>query len=102
MAGFVHRAVIGGKDGSGGTALVEMYDVDPGADSQFGNVSTLGLVGTEDDALIGGFVVGGPGSARVVVRAIGPSLKTLGVQNAIEDPTLAVHDSNGNVTGNDD
>ncbi len=94
--------MIGGKDGSVGTALVEVYDVDPVADSQFGNVSTLGFVGAGDDALIGGFVVAGPGSAKVVVRAIGPSLVTSGVLNAIDDPTLEVHDSNGNVTGNDD
>jgi pectin methylesterase-like acyl-CoA thioesterase len=97
-----YTAVIAGKDGSAGTALVEMYDVDPVADSQFGNVSTLGFVGTGDDALVGGFVVGGPGLASVVVRAVGPSLTTFGVQNVIEDPTLAVHDSNGNVTVNDD
>lgn len=97
-----YTAVIAGKDGSAGTALVEMYDVDPVADSQLGNVSTLGFVGTGDDALVGGFVVGGPGAAKVVVRAIGPSLKSFGVENALEDPSLAVHDSNGNVTGNDD
>lgn len=96
-----YTALIGGKDGSTGTALVEMYDVDPGADSQFGNVSTLGFVGTGNDALIGGFVVSGPGLARLVIRAIGPSLATSGVLNAIEDPTLSVHDSNGNVSSND-
>lgn len=96
-----YTAVIRGKDGSPGTALVEMYDVDPGADSQFGNISTLGFVGREDDALIGGFVVAGPGAARVVIRALGPSLATAGVLNAIQDPTLSVHDSNGSVTGND-
>jgi hypothetical protein len=97
-----YTAVIGGKNGSVGTALVEMYDADLVADSQFANVSTLGFVGMGDDALIGGFVVGGPGAANVVVRAIGPSLTSSGVQDAIEDPTLAVHDSNGNVTSTDD
>src|SRR5688572_25104604 len=97
-----YTAVIGGKEGSAGTALVEVYDVDPGADAQFGNLSTLGFVGAGDDALIGGFVVAGPGSAKVVVRAIGPSLATAGVPDVIDDPTLEVHDSNGNVTSNDD
>lgn len=96
-----YTAVIAGKDSSTGTALVEMYDVDPGADSQFGNISALGFVGTGDDALIGGFVVAGPGSARLVIRAIGPSLATSGVLNALEDPMLQVHDSNGNVISND-
>ena len=97
-----YTAVIAGKDGSGGTALVEVYDIDAVADSQLGNVSSLGFVGTADNVLIGGFVVGGPASAQVVVRAIGPSLRAAGVQNPIENPTLAVHDSNGNMTSNDD
>lgn len=97
-----YTAVISASDGSSGTALVEMYDVDSLADAQFGNVSTLGFVGTGDNTLIGGFVVSGPGLATIVVRAIGPSLMSSGVQNAIENPTLAVHDSNGNVTSNDD
>jgi hypothetical protein len=97
-----YTAVIAGTAGAAGTALVEMYDVDPLADAQFGNVSTLGFVGSGDHALIGGFVIGGPGSAKVVVRAVGPSLTSVGVQNAIEDPTLAVHEGNGNVISNDD
>lgn len=97
-----YTAVIGGKDGSGGTALVEVYDGDAMADSQLGNVSTRGFVGTEDDVLIGGFVVAGPASAKVVVRALGPSLTAFGVHDAIADPMLEVHDGNGNVTSNDD
>lgn len=97
-----YTAVIGGTAGAIGIALVEMYEADPLADSQLGNVSTLGFVGSGDDALIGGFIIGGPGAARVVVRAVGPSLTTAGVANAIDDPTLEVHESNGNVISNDD
>jgi pectin methylesterase-like acyl-CoA thioesterase len=97
-----YTAVLGGKDGSSGTVLVEVYDVDAVADSQLGNVSTLGFVGTGDNVLIGGFVVAGPASAKVVVRALGPSLTAAGVHDAIADPMLEVHDGNGNVTSNDD
>jgi pectin methylesterase-like acyl-CoA thioesterase len=102
LPGQYTAVVFSASDGSAGTALVEMYDIDPVADAQFANVSTLGFAGTGDDALIGGFVVSGPGLAKIVVRAIGPSLTASGVQNAIENPTLAVHDSHGNVTSNDD
>ena len=97
----LYTAVLRGKDGSAGVALVEVYDGDLVADSQLANISTLGFVGAEDEVLIGGFVVGN-GSATVVLRALGPSLTSFGVQNAIANPTLAVHDSNGNVTTNDD
>jgi pectin methylesterase-like acyl-CoA thioesterase len=96
-----YTAVISGKDGATGTALVEVYDGDLTADSQLANISTLGFVGAADDVLIGGFVVG-TGLAEVVVRALGPSLAQFGVANPIADPTLELHDGNGSVTTNDD
>ena len=96
-----YTAVVAGKNGSMGTALVEVYDGDLIADSQFANISTLGFVGAEDDVLIGGFVVG-TGLVEVVVRALGPSLAQFGVANPIADPTLELHDGNGSVTSNDD
>jgi pectin methylesterase-like acyl-CoA thioesterase len=96
-----YTAVIAGKDGATGTALVEVYDGDLTADSQLANISTLGFVGAGDDALIGGFVVG-TGLAEVVVRALGPSLAQFGVADLIADPTLEVHDGNGSVTSDDD
>lgn len=96
-----YTAVIAGKDGATGTALVEVYDGDLTADSQLANISTLGFVGAADDVLIGGFVVG-TGLAEVVVRALGPSLTQFGVADPIADPTLEVHDGNGGVTSDDD
>ncbi len=60
------------------------------------NISTRGFVGTQDDVMIGGFIIGGStGFAKVVVRALGPSLASLGVSGALVDPTLELHDSNG-------
>ena len=38
----------------------------------------------------------GSGSEKVVVRAIGPSLIAFGIANALQDPTLELHDGNGN------
>src|SRR5205823_6262524 len=96
-----YTAVIAGKDGGTGTALIDVYDGDLTADSQLANISTLGFVGAGDDVLIGGFVVGN-GAARVVVRALGPSLMRFGVLNPVADPILELHDGNGNVTSNDD
>lgn len=61
------------------------------------NISARALVGTGDDALIGGFIVGGNALANnaVVVRAIGPSLAQAGVSNPLADPTLELHDASG-------
>jgi hypothetical protein len=96
-----YTAVVAGKNGSGGTAVVEVYDGDLTADSQLANISTRGFVGAEDDVLIGGFVVGN-GLVEVVVRALGPSLMQFDVADPIADPTLELHDGNGNVMSNDD
>ena len=69
------------------------------------NISARGLVGTGDNVLIGGFIVGGNALANnaVVVRAIGPSLSGAGVSNALADPTLELHDPSGAlIASNDD
>jgi len=91
-----YTAILAGKDGGTGTGLVEVYDLDPGASSQLANISTRGFVGMDNDAMIGGLIVGGgTGGSLVVVRAIGPSLSSAGVQGALADPTLELHDANG-------
>ena len=97
-----YTAVISDNGASTGTALVEIYDGDLPADSELANISTLGFVGTGNDVLIAGFVIGGSGSAKVVVRALGPSLTKFNVANAITDPMLQLYDANGSVTSNDD
>jgi len=63
------------------------------------NISARGLVGTGDNVLIGGFIVGGNALANnaVVVRAIGPSLAQAGVSAPLADPTLELHNSTGAV-----
>jgi len=43
--------------------------------------------------MIGGFIVAGTESKRVIVRAIGPELTQHGVPNALNNPTLELHDT---------
>ena len=91
-----YTAIVGGNNGSTGMGLVEVYDMDPAADARLANISTRGLVGTGDGVVIGGFIIGGgSGQARVLLRAIGPSLTTAGIENALVDPTLELRNSNG-------
>ena len=49
-------------------------------------------VGTNDNVLIGGFIVTGSESKQVIARAIAPSLAVPGV---LGDPILELHDSSG-------
>ena len=66
------------------------------ADAQLANISTRGFVDSGDNVMIGGFILGnGNANARVLIRAIGPSLTAFGVPNALADPTLELHNNNG-------
>lgn len=60
----------------------------------FGNISTRLLVETGDNALIGGFIVTGTQSKKVIVRAIGPSLIPF-FPDALADPTLELRNGSG-------
>jgi hypothetical protein len=57
-----------------------------------GNISTRAFVQTGDNVMIGGFIVQGTESKRVIIRAIDPELTQYGVPNALANPTLKLHD----------
>lgn len=57
------------------------------------NLSSRGLA-TADDPLIAGFVISPGGPKMVLIRAVGPSLQSLGVTGALANPTLRVFNSN--------
>jgi sugar lactone lactonase YvrE len=61
------------------------------------NMSARAAVGTGDNVLINGFILGGNALATnaIVVRAIGPSLANSGVSDSLQDPILELHDGNG-------
>jgi uncharacterized delta-60 repeat protein len=90
-----YTVVVRGKNDATGIGLFEVYDVDQTAASKLANVSTRGLVATGNDVMIGGAILRGTVAARVLLRAIGPSLTNFGVPNALPDPTLELHDGNG-------
>ena len=91
-----YTAIIRGANGSTGVALFELYDLDPES-SRITNISTRGQVGTTDDAMIGGFIVGGQVPSKVLIRALGPSLGAAGVAGSLADPVLELHDREGSL-----
>jgi cyclophilin family peptidyl-prolyl cis-trans isomerase len=62
-------------------------------------LSTRMQVGTGDNALIGGFIMRGPSPKRLMIRGIGPSS---GLNGALADPVLELHDGTGAVIASND
>ncbi|MFN2621351.1 MAG: PKD domain-containing protein [Chthoniobacterales bacterium] len=99
-----YTVVMRGKNNGSGIGVVEVYDVGFEANARLANVSTRGFIGTGDNVLIGGFFAGPQTAAftGVVIRAIGPSLSQFGVPQAMADPTLELHNGNGDVIATND
>lgn len=72
------------------------------APNRLANISTRLQVGVGDDVLIAGFIVRGSPDKRIMLRAIGPSLSSNGITNALADPILELHDPTGAVIATDD
>jgi sugar lactone lactonase YvrE len=89
-----YTVVMKGKNNGTGVGLIEVYDVDGSPACQLANISTRGHVGAGENVLIGGFILGGNG-ARVLIRALGPSLAKAGVAGVLSDPQLSLRNGNG-------
>jgi hypothetical protein len=101
-----YTAISGGKNGTTGIGLVEVFDLgtasfDTSSNARLANISTRGFVKTGDDVMIGGFIVSGAAS-NVIVRAIGPTLTAAGVADALQDTTLELRDGNGGLLNSND
>jgi hypothetical protein len=102
-----YTAIVAGKEGATGVALVEAYDLgtaslDTSGSAKLANISTRGFVDTGNSVMIGGFIIRSQPN-RVIVRGIGPSLGASGIQGALQDTTLELRDSNGSlIRANDD
>ncbi len=65
------------------------------------NVSTRLQVGLNQHVAISGFIVGGTGTKKVMLRAIGPSLNQFGIAGLLADPVLELYDEAGVIGTND-
>ena len=79
LAPGAYTAILAGNAGTTGVGLVEIYDLSPNQDSRLANISTRANVGTGDDIVIAGFILGGgSGEDAIIVRGLGPSLSGCG------------------------
>jgi hypothetical protein len=89
-----YTAILKGAGNSSGIGVVQVYDLDRTVNSKLANISSRSVVQAGDDVMIGGFIVLGPDSQKVIIRALGP---TVPVPGNMADPTLELRDVNGNL-----
>jgi photosystem II stability/assembly factor-like uncharacterized protein len=69
-------------------------DVELPFPNRVANLSTRAFVGpAEETSLFSGFVVGGAGKKRVLIRAVGPTLATFGINAPLRRPLLRLFDA---------
>jgi hypothetical protein len=99
--------ILGASNGSPGTATVTIQDDDPHGPlppARALNISTRAQVQTADRVLIAGFIIAGPDSKPVVLRALGPSLgqHNLAPTYLLQNPVLELRAANGTLIRQND
>lgn len=93
LAPGAYTAQATGVPGSGGVALVEIYDADPsttGNASRLINTAVRARVGTGASVLIPGLVIAEGAPKKVLIRAVGPGLASFGVPDRLAEPVLTL------------
>ncbi len=65
------------------------------------NISTRARVETDQNVMIGGFIISGTDPKTVIIRGIGPSLIPFGVADALGDPVLELRADDGSLIRSD-
>ncbi len=102
VAAYDTRAT-GGLSGvnGNGTAAFSAPVVGTSGTARLVNIATRAQVGGAAGTPISGFFVGGTGTKRMLVRAVGPTLATFGVTGALADPSLALVSGSATIASND-
>lgn len=87
--------------GTAGSILVELYDAEIDASAVVNNLSVRARIAGGDNTLLAGFATSGPGNLRLLIRAVGPTLGTFGVNEALADPRLEIYHGQDVIATND-
>ncbi len=103
LAAGGYTAQVSGAAGTSGVVLLEAYDSDAGSPlARYTNLSARNQVGTGGNILIVGFNITGNGPKNLLIRAVGPGLAQFGVTGTLADPQLAIFNSSGTQTNQND
>ena len=89
-----YTAIVSGKNNVTGVGLAEVYNLGSDGNAKLANISTRGQVQTGEKVLIGGLITVGPGTHKIVLRAIGPSLAPQ-VSGVLVNPNLELINGQG-------
>jgi N-acetylneuraminic acid mutarotase len=92
----------GAAAGFAATKTNQIFTVSNSTQVSLGNISTRSFVQTGEHVMIGGFIVQGTGTKRVIIRAIGPELTQYGITDALANPTLELHNRTGALIASND
>lgn len=99
-----NSVVVSSVGGGSGTVIAEVYDASPeatvtAATPRLINVSVLKNIGSK---LTVGFVVRGPGTKKVLIRAVGPTLglPPFNLPNVVADPQLELFRASASLASN--
>lgn len=84
-----HRITAVSVNNDGSTSASFLTTISIYGSSRMIGLSTRGVVGATDP-MINGFMINGTGPQRVLLRAVGESLESFGVTDAILDPVITV------------
>ncbi len=93
-----YTAIMRGLNNTTGIGVVKAYDLTQGPLPRLDNISTRGFVESGDNVMIGGFIADNQ-TTHVMVRALGPSLMQSGIEDALANPTLSLHNTQGAIIG---
>ncbi len=99
----VYSAVVSGADGGTGVALAEIYEapIPPTDAGKLVNISGRGQIGADSNTLIAGFVISGNTTKQVLIRAVGPGIKPMGVDDAVTGVKLSLFHNSAVIASND-
>lgn len=106
LAPGAYTAQVTTENPLGGVALLEVYAVGEDdaiiAPAGLLNVAARAVVEATDGSLIAGFVVEGTAPRRLLLRAVGPTLASFGVDGTLADPAITLLSGSSIVATNDD
>ncbi|HTZ21940.1 MAG TPA: glycoside hydrolase family 30 beta sandwich domain-containing protein [Opitutaceae bacterium] len=94
-----YTVVVGGKNQATGVVLAEVYESDA-SNARLTALSARATAGTGDQTLIGGFIIGGSGTERVIIRGLGPALAS-SVSGFLSDPRIDLYSGSTVIQSND-